>query len=87
MNKIPSIQGKVVEYYTRRSILGAVVIVNSRSTVTDQAGRFSMDVPLGSLTIKVTHRQFYDYVTSLNMTVSTAYDIGTITLQSKVRAL
>ena len=87
MNEIASIQGKVVEYYTRRSIPGAVVIVNSRSTVTDQAGRFSMDVPLGSLTIKVTHRQFYDYITSLNITVSTAYDIGTITLQSKVRAL
>jgi len=55
--------------------------------VTDQAGRFSMDVPLGPLTIKVTHRQFYDYTTSLNITASIAYDIGTITLQSKVRAL
>ena len=84
---MPSIQGKVVEYYTRRAVPNAVIIVNDRSTVTDQAGRFSMDVPLGPLTIKVTHRQFYDYITSLNMTVSTAYDIGTITLQSKVRAL
>ena len=84
---MPSIQGKVVEYYTRRAVPNAVIIVNDRSTVTDQAGRFSMDVPLGPLTIKVTHRQFYDYITSLNMTVSTAYDIGTITLQSKVIAL
>jgi len=82
-----SIQGKVVEYYTRRSVPGAVVIVNDRSTVTDQAGRFSMDVPLGVVTIKVTHRQFYDYITSLNITAAIAYDIGTITLQSKVRAL
>lgn len=87
MNEIASIQGKIVEYYTRRSVPGAVVIVNDRSTVTDQAGRFSMDVPMGTLTIKVTHRQFYDYITSLNITASIAYDIGTITLQSKVRAL
>ena len=85
--KIASIQGKVVEYYTRRSVPGAVVIVNDRSTVTDQAGRFSMDVPLGPLTIKVAHRQFHDYITSLNITASIAYDIGTITMQSKVRAL
>ena len=84
---MPSIQGKIVEYYTRRAVPGAVVIVNNRTTLTDQAGRFSMDVPLGPLTIKVTHRQFYDYITSLNITVPTAYDIGTITLQSKVRAL
>jgi len=46
-----------------------------------------MDVPLGAVTIKVTHREFYDYVTSLNITASIAYDIGTITLQTKVRAL
>jgi len=85
--KTASIQGKIVEYYTRRSVPGAVIIVNDRSTVTDQAGRFSMTVPLGPLTIKVTHRQFHDYVTSLNITAQTAYDIGTITLQSKVRAL
>ena len=82
-----SIQGKVVEYYTRRGVPSAVVIANNMSTVTDSAGRFSMDVPMGVLTIKVTHRQFYDYITSLNITAHIAYDIGTITLQSKVRAL
>jgi len=85
--KIPSIQGKVVEYYTRRAVPGAIVLVNNRSTRTDSAGRFSMDVPMGTLVLKVTKGGFHPYATSLNITSPTAYDIGTVTLQSMVRAL
>ena len=46
-----------------------------------------MEVPMGTLVIKVTKGGFHPYATSLNITSPTAYDIGVITLQSKVRAL
>ena len=85
--KIPSIQGKIVEYYSRRGVPGAIVIVNNRTTLTDASGRFSMEVPMGTLVIKVTKGGFHPYATSLNITSPTAYDIGVITIQSMVRAL
>jgi len=76
-----------VEYWTKRGIPGVIVRVNNVTTLTDRGGMFSMDVPLGPVTLKATHRGFHDYATSLNITAHRAYDIGTVTLQSKVRAL
>lgn len=76
-----------MEYWTRRSIQGVIVRVNKRTTLTDSGGMFSMEVPLEPATLKATHRGFHDYTTSLNITAHRAYDIGTVTLQSKVRAL
>jgi hypothetical protein len=84
---VASIQGRVVEYWTRRSIKGAIVTTNGRTAVTNSAGMFVMDVPLGTLSFKVTHPDFSPYVTSLNITRHTALDIGEITLQSKVKPL
>jgi len=85
--KIPSIQGRVVEYWTRKSIQGAIIRVNNRTTLTDGGGMFSMEVPLGPVTLQATHTAFHPYITSLNITAHRAYDIGTVTMQSKVRAL
>ena len=82
-----SIQGRVVEYWTKRSIQGVIVRANNRTTLTDSGGMFSMEVPLGPITLQATHRQFHPYTTPLNITAHRAYDIGTVTLQSKVRAL
>lgn len=82
-----SIQGKVVEFYTRRPVRGSVVRADGATAITDSAGRFSVVVPIGVTTLRVTHREFHPYITSLNITRPTAYDAGTITLQSLVRAL
>ena len=82
-----SIQGRVVEYWTRRGVQGAVVQAGGRTTVTDASGGFSLEVPMGVLTVKVTHPQFHDYTTSLNITAQRPFNVGDLTMQSKVRAL
>lgn len=84
---MPSIQGQVVEYYSRRPVRGAVVQAAGKTATTGSSGMFSMELPRGVFTMMVTHRDFYDFVTSLNVTAPKAYDLGVITMQSKVRAL
>ena len=82
-----SIQGRIVEYWTRRGVQGAVVQAGGRTAVTGASGGFSLEVPLGVLTVKVTHPQFHDYTTSLNITAQRPFNVGDITIQSRVRAL
>ena len=82
-----SIQGRIVEYWTRRGVQGAVVQAGGRTAVTGASGGFSLEVPLGVLTVKVTHPQFHDYTSSLNITAQQPFNIGEVTMQSKVRAL
>ena len=55
--------------------------------MTDASGGFSLEVPMGVLTVKVTHPQFHDYTTSLNITAQRPFNVGDITMQSRVRAL
>ena len=87
MSVSASIVGKICEYYSRKPVAGAVVIANGRTVVSDANGRFSLLVPLKSITVRVAHQDFYDYSTVINTSAARAYDIGTITLQSKIRAL
>ena len=82
-----SIQGRVVEYWTRRGVQGVVVQAGGRTTVTDASGGFSLEVPMGVITVKATHPQFHDYITTLNITAQQPFNVGDITMQSKVRAL
>jgi len=82
-----SIQGKVCEYWTKRGIPGAVVQADGRTAVTDASGGFSLEVPMGMISMKVTHPQFHDYISSLNITAQKPFNIGTVTMQSKVTAL
>jgi len=82
-----SIQGRVVEYWTRRAVQGAVVQAAGRTAVTGSSGMFTVEVPLGTVTLRVTHPEFHEYVTALNVTAPTALNVGDITMQSKVVAL
>ena len=84
---MPSIQGKVLEYWSGRSVAGAIVSAGGRTAVTDAAGMFSLEVPLGVVSLSVTHGDFHPFITSLNVTAPKPFNIGTIRLQSKVRAL
>ena len=83
----PSIQGKTVEYWSRRGVPGAVVSAGGKTTVTDSAGTFSLELPLGAVSLSVSHGDFYTFTTSLNLTGPKPFNIGVISLQSKVRAL
>ena len=82
-----SIQGRILEYWTRRGVQGAVVQAGGRTTLTDSAGGFSLEVPMGVLTVRVTHPEFHDYAASLNITAQRPFNVGDITMQSRVRAL
>jgi hypothetical protein len=82
-----SIQGKVLEYWSGRPVSGAIVSAGGRTAVTDSAGMFSLEVPLGVVSMSVTHGDFHPFVTSLNITSPRPFNIGVIKLQSKVRAL
>jgi hypothetical protein len=48
---------------------------------------FSLEVPLGVVSMSVAHGDFHPFVTSLNITSPRPFNIGVIKLQSKVRAL
>jgi len=82
-----SIQGRVVEYYSRRSVQGATVNANGRTAVTDANGSFSLEVPTGVVNLTVTHGDFHPFVTSLNITSPRPFNIGVVRLQSRLVAL
>ncbi len=82
---MPQISGVVVEKWTRRPVRGVKVQIGHYVALTDLMGRFSIEAPLGTVQIGITHRDFHPYVMSLN--VVRAADIGVIPLDSKVVAL
>lgn len=82
---MPKISGVVVEKWTRRPVVGVTVRIGHYTALTDARGRFSLESPLGPISISMTHRDFHPYSMSLN--VMRAADIGVIPLDSKVVAL
>ncbi|GAG63677.1 unnamed protein product [marine sediment metagenome] len=82
---MPRISGIVVEKWTRRPVVGVKIQIGHYIALTDAMGRFSMESPLGTVQISMTHRDFHPYVMSLN--VVRAADIGVIGLSSRVVAL
>jgi len=82
---MPKVSGVVVEKWTRRPVVGVTVRIGHYVALTDAMGRFSLESPLGTVQISMTHRAFHPYAMSLN--VLRAADIGVISLDSKVRAL
>ena len=82
---MPKISGMVVEQWTRRPVVGAVVKIINFTALTDQLGRFSIETPRGVVQMRVTHRDFHPYVKSLEVLM--AGDVGIIPLTSKVVAL
>lgn len=82
-----SIQGRVVEYYTGRAVPSAIISADGRTTTTNSAGMFSLDVPTGVINLNITHRDFHAFATSLNITSQKPFNVGVIRLQSRMRAL
>ena len=76
-----------MEYYTGRSVQGAVVSANEKTAVTDAGGRFSVEVPMGVVSFRASHPQFHPFITSLNITAPRGFNVGTIRLQSRLVAL
>jgi hypothetical protein len=83
---LPKIDGRVVEKYTRRPVSGAIVTVNGHSTYTNSNGTFSVQAPMGSVSLRIEHRDFSPYVKSLNITRGIVHE-GMIKMDSIIRAL
>ncbi len=82
---MPQISGLVVEKYTRRPVVGVKIQIGHYIALTDARGHFSLESPLGPISISMTHRDFHPYSMSLN--VVRAADIGVIGLSSRIVAL
>jgi len=82
---MPQVSGIVVEKWTRRPVRGVTVRIGNYVGLTDAAGRFSIDAPIGPHQISITHRDFHPYSMLLN--VVSLVNIGVISLDSKVVAL
>ena len=86
---IASLEGRVVELYSRRGISGVLVSVGGRSVVTDANGLFRIEFsPSRSVSVTAQHRDFEGYSEALNLSENVAYSIDDILLrQTRVRAL
>lgn len=83
-----TLQGRIVEFYSGQSVAGAVVRVGSASAMTDGNGFFYIsNAPGGLQVVEVIHRSLEPWRFQVNFDPNGAYDIGTITAQSRVRAL
>ncbi len=77
-----SLRGRVVEFYTGRGVAGAVVSMGGRTAITDANGYFTVEVPQGSWTLQVAHRDFQAYSSAMSLPQNIAY-----TLQAPIRIL
>ena len=83
------IRGRVVEHYTSRGVQGVLVNVGGQSALTDVNGYFTVvNVPLGSYSMQVVHRDFSPYTTPVNVPKNQVYTVmKSIKIQSVVRPL
>lgn len=82
---MPKVSGVVVEKWTRRPIRGVTVKIGHYTALTDAMGHFSIESPIGTQQMRITHRDFHPAIRVLH--VLRAADIGVISLDSKVFAL
>ena len=80
-----TITGMVVEKWTRRPVKGVKISIGHYVGVTDAMGRFNITAPTGSYQIQITKTGFYPTAMPLNLVG--ARNLGTISIESVVRAL
>lgn len=84
-----SLRGRIIEFYTGRSVAGALVVLDGQTAIADANGYFTfLSVPPRSYTLQITHRDFKPYATALNLSQNMAYNLPEpIKVMSVVRAL
>ena len=85
-----SLDGRVVEQYSRMGVPNVLVRVGARTAVTDANGYFTLSgvPPNTTQQMAITHRDFEQYVTSVIVGSERAYTVGDIVIrQTTVRAL
>ena len=81
-------QGRVVEYYSRRGVPGVQVNVGGHTAVTDMGGSFSVNVPPGEYVIVTSIANFEPFEGNLSIGGATSYNVDDIAIrQTMVRAL
>jgi len=64
-------EGRVVNTYTREEVPGATIRVNGYSTMTDERGYFSLDIPEGKYSVSVSKSGFEPATESLSLLTAT----------------
>ncbi len=82
---MPQVSGLIVEKWTRRPVRGVTVRIGNYVGLTDAMGRFSIESPIGTHQMTITHRDFHPTTRVLHVLLSA--NIGVISLDSKVVAL
>lgn len=85
---MPTLQGRVTEFYTGRGVPGVLVSMGGSTALTDANGYFTVQAPLGNWTLQVVHRDFQAYSQPMNLPQNMAYTLqAPIRIRSVVRAL
>ena len=79
------VSGMVVEKWTRRPVSGVKVSVGHYVGMTDAMGRFNIEAPTGSYQVSIAKAGFHPTMMPLNLLGAT--NVGTISIESQVRAL
>ena len=79
------VAGMVVEKFTRRPISGVRISIGHYIGLTDTMGRFNIEAPAGNYQISITKTGFHPAIVPLNLV--SAKNLGTISIESQVRAL
>ena len=75
---MPTIRGKVIDYNTRRPVIGASVSVAGRTVRTNSKGEFIISAPAGDYRITVSHRDYTPGTTPLLLRADTTATIPLI---------
>ena len=79
------VSGMVVEKWTRRPVSGVRVSVGHYVGLTDAMGRFNIEAPTGGYQVSISKARFHPTIMPLNLVGAT--NMGTISIESQVRAL
>ena len=79
------VSGMVVEKWTRRPVSGVRVSVGHYVGLTDAMGRFNIEAPAGNYQVSISKAGFHAAIMPLNLLGAT--NVGTISIESQVRAL
>lgn len=79
------VSGMVVEKWTRRPVSGVRVNVGHYVGLTDAMGSFNIEAPTGNYQVSISKAGFHAANLPLNLLGAT--NVGTISIESQVRAL
>lgn len=82
------VSGQVTDYFTGRPVVGATILFGNYIATTDVNGNyFLVNLPIGTYTIKILHRDYETTFSSMNLTIDQAYTLKALRIKPIFRAL